>query len=209
MEAKTTSTTRQRDQATGLLRQRGLARLSEFLENGITSATVSRLERDGTIVRLSRGLYQLPDSPLHAHHTLAEASKLVPKGVICLASALAFHDLTDQIPSKVWIAIGRKDWRPRVSYPPLRIARFSNQELRTGVETHSIEGTLVPVFGVAKTLSDVFRYRKIVGTNLAIEGLRAALKQCKVTPAEIAKQAADAGVWKHMQPYLEALNFDG
>lgn len=199
----------QRDQVTALLQQRGIARLSEFLRSGITAATVSRLERDGTIIRLSRGLYQLQDAPLHAHHTLAEASKLVPKGVICLVSALAFHDLTDQVPAKVWIAIGKKDWRPRVSYPPLRIARFPEHALKTGVESHLIEGASVPVFSVAKTLSDVFRYRKIVGINLAIEGLRAALKQRKITPAEIAKQAMDAGVWKYMQPYLEALNFDG
>lgn len=208
METKPTPPS-QRDQATSLLRQRGIARLSEFLENGITATAVSRLERDGTIVRLSRGLYQLTDSPLHTHHALAEVSKLVPKGVICLVSALAFHDLIDQVPSKVWIAIGKKDWRPRVSYPPLRIARFPEQELNSGVEIHMIEGISVRVFGVAKTLSDVFRYRRIVGINLAIEGLRAALKQRKIQPAEIAKQAMDAGVWKHMQPYLEALNFDG
>jgi predicted transcriptional regulator of viral defense system len=186
-----------------------MARLSELTASGVTAATVSRLERDGTIVRLSRGLYQLPDAPLDAHHALAEAAKRVPKGVICLISALAFHDLTDQVPPKVWIAIGAKDWKPRGSYPPLRIARFSEQDLKAGVEVHRIEGIPVRIFGVAKTLADVFRYRRVLGTNLAIEGLRAALKQRKTTPAQIAKQAAAAGVWKVMQPYLEALTYDG
>ena len=199
----------QRDKALALLQRRGMTRLSEFLENGITAAAISRLEREGNIVRLSRGLYQLPDAPLNAYHALAEASKLVPKGIICLVSALAFHDLTDQVPPKVWIAIGSKDWKPRVSYPPLRIARYSERDLKTDVELHRIENIPVRIFGVAKTLVDVFRYRRIIGTSLAIEGMRAALKQRTVKPAEIAKRAAEAKVWKAMQPYLEALTFDG
>lgn len=204
-----TARPRQQDRALSLLQQQGMARLSEFLAKGVTAATVSRMVREGTLVRLSRGLYQLPDSPLHAHHAFAEASKLVPKGVVCLVSALAFHDLTDQLPPKVWMAIGRKDWRPRVSYPPLHIVRFSESQLKAGVEVHRIEGTTVRVFGVAKTLADVFRYRRVLGDSLAIEGLRAALKQRKAKPAEIARQASDAGVWIAMQPYLETLTFDG
>ncbi|MGH7746021.1 MAG: type IV toxin-antitoxin system AbiEi family antitoxin domain-containing protein, partial [Candidatus Dormibacteria bacterium] len=168
-----------------------------------TASAVSRLERDGTIIRLSRGLYQLPDSPLSVHHALAEASKRVPKGIICLVSALVFHDLTDQVPPKVWIAIGAKDWKPRVTYPPLRIARFSERDMKTGVQTHRIESVPVRVFGVAKTLVDVFRYRRMLGMALAIESMRAALKQRKAKPAEIAKLAEAASVWKAMQPYLE------
>ncbi len=199
----------QKLKAISLLRKRGMARLSEFVASGVTAATVSRLEREGAVARLSRGLYQLPDAPLDTYHTLAEASKLVPKGVVCLVSAMAFHGLTDTVPPKVWMAIGQKDWKPTGAYPPLRITRFSARELTTGVEVHRIEGIQVRIFGVAKTLSDVFRYRRVVGVNLGIEGLRAALKQRKVKPAAIAKQAVDAGVWKAMQPYLEALTFDG
>ena len=89
-----------------------MTRLAEFREAGITATTVSRMERSGEIVRLARGLYHLPDAALDAQQSLAEGARLVPKGVICLASALAFHGLTDQMPPKVWIAIGRKDWRP-------------------------------------------------------------------------------------------------
>ncbi len=204
-----TKTVRQRDKAISLLGQRGMVRLSEFLRLGVTAATISRLEQEGVIARLSRGLYQLTDSPLNVHHALAEASKLVPKGIVCLVSALAFHDLTDQVPAKVWMAIGSKDWKPRVSYPPLRIARFSEHDLKTGVELHNIENTAARIFGVAKTLVDVFRYRRVVGTTLAVEGMRAALRQRKVRPADIAKRAIDAKVWKAMQPYLETLTLDG
>ena len=108
--------TTQRSQALALLQRRGMARLGEFNSAGVTSATVSRMERAGDIVRITRGLYQLPDAPLDTQQSLAEVARLVPKGVICLASALAFHGLTDQMPPKVWIAIGRKDWRPRLTY---------------------------------------------------------------------------------------------
>ena len=116
-------TSTQRTQALALLKRRGMTRLAEFSAAGITATTVGRMERAGEVVRLARGLYQLPDAALDAQQSLAEAARLVPKGVICLASALAFHGLTDQMPPKVWIAIGRKDWRPRLTYPPIRIAR--------------------------------------------------------------------------------------
>jgi predicted transcriptional regulator of viral defense system len=198
----------QRNQALTLLKQRGIARLAELQTAGITATTVNRMERAGEVIRLARGLYQLPDADLDPHQSLAEAARLVPKGVICLASALAFHGLTDQMPPKVWIAIGRKDWRPRIAYPPLRVARFSDEQLRRGVERKKIAGTTVPVFGVAKTVADLFRYRRTVGELLALEGLRQALRQRKATPAQLAREAKTAGVWPTMQPYLMALTSD-
>lgn len=192
-----------------LLKRRGMVRSAEMQTQGITAATAARLVRDGRIVRLSRGLYQLPDAPMEAHHALAEAAKRVPKGVICLVSALAFHDLTDQLPPKVWVALGRKDWTPRVEYPPLRIARFSEHELGHGIETHKIEGVPVRITSVTKTLVDVFRYRRDIGISTCIESLRQSLKTRKATPAGISKQAVESGVWKAMQPYLEALTING
>jgi predicted transcriptional regulator of viral defense system len=201
-------TSTQRGQALALLKRRGMTRLAEFGEAGITATTVSRMEQAGEVVRLARGLYQLPDAALDPQQSLAEAARLVPQGVICLASALAFHGLTDQMPPKVWIAIGRKDWRPRVSYPPIRVARFSDDLLRRGVERKKIAGTAVPVFGVAKTVADLFRYRRTVGDAIAIEGLRQALRRRRATPAEIAREAEAAGVWATMEPYVMALTSD-
>ena len=195
----------QRSQALALLKRRGLTRLAEFSEAGITATTVGRMERAGEVVRLARGLYQLPNAALDTQQSLAEAARMVPKGVICLTSALAFHGLTDQMPPTVWIAIGRKDWRPRLTYPPMRIARFSDELLRRSVERKKIAGTSVPVFGVAKTVADLFRYRRTVGDALAIEGLRQALRQRKATPAEIAREAETGGVWATMEPYVMAL----
>ena len=195
----------QMTKALAALRRNGLTRQSEFRRAGITAATISRLEAAGTISRLARGLYQLPDAVVGPNHTLAEASKLVPKGIICLTSALAFHELTDQVPARVWLAIGPKDWRPRLKYPPMRFARFSLKQLRAGIEHHSIEGVSVPIFSITKTIADLFRYRRIVGINVAIEGLRETIRQRKATLGDIARCATDGRVWKVMEPYMSAL----
>src|ERR1039458_2364625 len=124
-----TSRPNQQDKALSLLRQRGMARLSELAKAGVTAATMSRMMDKGLIVRLGRGLYQLPDAALDVNHALAEAAKLVPRGVICLTSALAFHELTDTIPSRVWTAIGAKDRRPRDESLQLQFVRFGQKVL--------------------------------------------------------------------------------
>ncbi len=195
----------QRHRLTRLLKERGIARLAEIKDAGITAATVSRQVEAGAVLRLGRGIYQLPDAELDARHTLAEAAKRVPKGVIALTSALAFHGLTDQIPRRVWVAIGPKEWKPAVEAPPLRIVRFSEPYLSTGVKTHKIEGVLVRVYEVAKTVADLFRHRNSVGNDVALEGLREALRQRKATPAALARAAREGRVWGVMRPYLEAL----
>jgi predicted transcriptional regulator of viral defense system len=199
----------QREQARALLAGSGMARHSELRDAGVTAATLSRMTRDGEVVRLSRGLYQLPDAELDAHHSLAEAAKRVPKGVVCLTSALTFHGLTDQLPARVWLAIGNKDWLPKVDQPPLRIVRFTPALLAKGVETHIIEGVSVRIFGIAKTVADCFRHRRTVGLSVALEGLQEALRQRKATPAEIASQAERGGIATVIRPYLEALTANG
>lgn len=200
----------QRALAFGFMKSHGMSRLRELMETGVTAATVSRLEREGQIIRLARGLYQLADAPVDTNHSLAQAAKLVPKGVVCLTSALAFHGLTDQLPAKVWIAIGPKERRPTLREgPPLRFVRFSGAHLTTGVKRHRIDGVSVPIFGVAKTVADLFRYRRTVGIEVALEGLRETLRQKKATPGELAKQANAAGVWRTMEPYLMALTAGG
>jgi predicted transcriptional regulator of viral defense system len=203
----------QQDRALSLLGKQGMVRLSEFKEVGVTAATVSRMKKKGLVLQLSRGLYQLPDASVDTHHALAEAAKLVPKGVVCLTSALAYHGLTDAIPSRVWMAIGSKDRRPRVDVPPLQIVRFGEKVLTSGTKEHIIEGVRVRIYDPDKTVVDMFRYRrsagkryqKSPGLNLALEGLREALRQRKATAAEIARYAIEGGVWKVVQPYLEAM----
>lgn len=198
-----------RDRIIDLLSWKGMARLSEFLEAGATATAVSRLEREGTILRLGRGLYQLPDAPLDEHHALAEAAKLVPKGVVCLVSALAFHELTDQMPRRVWMAIGSKDWRPRISQPVIRFVRFPPKGLTRHVDAHSIEGVTVRITSPARTVVDVFKYRRTVGQNLAIEGLKEVLRTHKATPADLHAIASEMGQSRLIRPYLEAIAHNG
>ena len=180
-------------------------RLIELRKAGVTAATMSRMEQAGEVIRLARGVYQLPGADLDPNHSLAEAAKRVPKGVVCLVSAQAFHGLTDQLPPKVWMAIGPKDWAPRRDGGPIRIVRFTDSLLREGAETHRIDGVPVKVFGVAKTVADCFRHRGKVGLSIAIEGLQEALRQRKATPAEIARHAETGWVSTVIRPYLEAL----
>ena len=197
------------DRAREMLQDGGIIRQSEFKAAGITAATIRRMRDDGDVIRLARGIYQLPDAPLDANHSLAVAAKRVPKGVVCLTSALVFHDLTDQLPRAVWLAIGKNDWSPQEDEPVLRIVRFTGDLLTEGVETTSIEDVPVKVFGVAKTISDCFRHRRSVGQSVALEGLQEALRQRKATPAEIARSAMRRGVWTIVKPYLEALTANG
>jgi hypothetical protein len=208
---------RQEDRATTLLQKRGMARLSEFIKEGITSATISRMEQKGLVNQLSRGLYQLPDAPLDANHSLAVAAKLVPNGVICHDSALAFHELTDRIPPFVWVAIGPRDWRPKIMRPRIQIERFSLKVFDQGIEHHIIERVSVPIYSPAKTIADLFRsawqqktlYNSSTGFAHGMQGMKEALRLRKATPAEIAKFAVQAGIWeKVVQPRLEALTVD-
>lgn len=204
-----TASVSHRDRILALLEKRGMARLSDLMAAGVTAAAVSRLEREGSILRLSRGLYQLPDAPLEEHHVLAEAAKLFPRGVICLLSALSFHELTDHIPSRVWIAIGAKDWKPRRSDPPLRVVRFSVRNLTEHVSTYIVENVPVRVTDPARTVIDCFRYRSSVGQNIAIEGLKEVLRTRKATPTEIYSLASEMGQVARIRPYLEVITHNG
>jgi predicted transcriptional regulator of viral defense system len=208
---------RQEDRAASLLRERGMVRLSEFIEQGISATTISRMERKGLINQLSRGLYQLPDAPLDANHSLAEAAKLVPNGVICLDSALAFHELTDRIPASVWVGIGARDWRPKITRPRIEIVRFGPKVFDKGIETHIIERVPVRIYSPAKTIVDLFRhaqrhkvfYCSATSLTEAVRGMKEALRLRKTMPAEIAQYAIEAGIWeKVVQPRLEALTVD-
>jgi predicted transcriptional regulator of viral defense system len=186
------------------IRKRGIARLSELMAAGVGQETVSRLAREGRITRLARGLYQLPGADLQTGHAFAEACKLVPKGVICLVSALQFHELTVQLPRATWMAIESSAWRPRAPYPPLRFVRFGKTALSEGIQRRKIEGVTVRVTNPATTIADCFRYRSKVGLDVAIEGLREALKRKLCTPDAIMKAAQRRRIWTKLRPYLEA-----
>ncbi len=198
----------QADRAERELRRRGMMRASEFRTQGVTAATLSRMAAEGRVLRLTRGLYQLADAPIEEQHTLAEAAKRVPKAVICLVSALAFHGLTDQHPRRVWLAIGGKDWAPKLDAPAIRLLRLTDALLAADVEHTTIEGVDVKIFSVVRTVVDLFRHERLVGLPIAIEGLKEALRTRRVQPSAIAARAHALGAWTKMKPYLETLATD-
>ncbi len=201
--------TAQREKALDLLGSHSMLRARDFAAHGISPETLSRLVRDGVVVRQARGLYQLADGPSDARHALAEAATLVPKGVICLISALQFHGLTLQMPSTVWMAIERTAWRPRIDHPPIRFVRFTPAALSEGVECHRIEGIEVPITDPSRTIVDCFRYRAKIGIDVALEGLREGLRQRKATSDQLWRHATKARIWSTMKPYVEATVADG
>ncbi len=167
--------------------------------------TLARLVREDAVVRPARGLYQLPDRAIEADHTLAEAAFLVPKGIICLTSALQYHELTLQMPAAVWMAIERTAWRPKIDYPAIRFVRFSGDSLTDGVVHHAIEGIEVPITEPARTIVDCFRYRAKIGLDVAMEGLREGLRRRRCTPDELWRYASKTRAWTVMRPYVEAM----
>ena len=199
----------QRETACALLGEKGLVRMREFRDAGVGAETVARLVRDGAIERIARGLYQLSGAMPDPRHNFSEASALVPKGVICLASALQFHEMTLQMPSAVWMAIDRTGWKPKIDYPPIRFVRFGVKAMSEGVTCHQIDGIAVSIFEPAKTIVDCFRYRNKIGLDIALESLGEGLRAKRVTPDQLWKFARSARVWTVMRPYVEAMVADG
>lgn len=194
-----------RDRTLKLARRRQGVTARELVSAGIHRQVLSRLVAAGEIERMARGLYRLPEHPLTEHHGLAIASAAVPHGVICLLSALQFHGLGTQLPSDVWIAIDRRAHRPALKYPPLRVVRYTGEALTEGVESHRIEGQVVRVYSVAKTLADCFKYRNKIGLDVALEALREAWRARRFTMSELDGCAGICRVQRVMRPYLEAL----
>jgi len=188
-----------------LIKKKGIIRAKELTPLGIPRYCMSQLVEKGGLQRISRGVYVAAEKAPTPHRTLAEVSKRIPEGVICLLSALRFHDLTTQLPSQVWLAIDRKAWYPKEKGLPIRIVRFSEKALDEGIEDHFIEGVSVRIYNVAKTVADCFKYRNKIGLDVAIEALRDALRKRKCTVDEIWCYAAICRVVNVIRPYLEAI----
>jgi predicted transcriptional regulator of viral defense system len=193
------------DRTLRLVRHAGVLRPRDLDQHHIPREYLRILEKAGKIRRSGRGLYVLEGAEVTANHTLAEACKRVPHGVICLVSALRLHGLTTQLPHEVWLAIERKARKPTVDYPPLRIVRFSGDALKSGVEERKIEGVPVRVYDPAKTVADCFKYRHKIGLDVALEALRDCWRNKKATMDQLWAAAKVCRVDKVMQPYLESL----
>jgi len=188
-----------------LAKKLGTIRIKDLLERGIHPEFVRRLVRKEFFVRSARGLYSLADSEITEHHSLAILGKRIPKGVVCLTSALRFHNIGTQLPRKIWLALEKGSAQPRLSYPPLSIVRFSGPAFSEGIEQHEIEGVSVKIYNPAKSVADCFKFRNRIGLEAAIEAARECLGERKATSDQIYHYAKICRVWNVMRPYLEAL----
>lgn len=196
----------QHERAKQLFRQRGgLLRTKEALRAGIHPRTLYAMKSAGVVERLSRGLYRLAEMPPLSNPDLVSVAAKVPQGVICLISALAFHELTTQIPHEVYIALGRGAEPPRLTYPPLRVFWFSMPSATEGIEVHNVDGVPVRIYSPEKTLADCFKFRKKIGLETAVEALRLYRARGRVKVDDIMRFARICRVEEVIKPYLEAV----
>ena len=188
-----------------MVRKTGVVRAREIRKAGLHPEYLRKLCKSGQLIRTGRGLYVLADGDFTEHHSLAEACKRVPHGIICLLSALSYHEIGTQNPHEVWMAIDRAMRKPKVDYPPIRIFRFSGVSLREGIEEKKIEGVSVRIYNAAKTVADCFKYRNKVGIDVAIEALKECWRYRRCTIEELVYYARICRVGNIMQPYMEAI----
>jgi predicted transcriptional regulator of viral defense system len=188
-----------------LARKRPLLRARDLVEQALPTIALTRLVAAGRLERVVRGVYSLPGRRLSENRSLAEASLLVPQGVICLLSALRLHGIGTQAPFEVWIAIPQNAPTPRVHQPSLRIVRMSGPALAEGVETRRMDGAEVQIFSAEKTVADCFKFRNRIGLDVALEALRDGWSRGLLSMDALARHAATDRVANVMRPYLESV----
>jgi len=192
--------------ALDLFRQHGgTLHTKEALRLGIHPRTLYALRDSGALQRLSRGLYRLADLPPLSNPDLVIVARRLPQAVICLVSALAFHDLTTQVPHAVDVALRSRSSRPTLDYPPLHTFWFSGMAWSEGVEIHQIDGTPVRIYSPAKSVADCFKYRHKIGLDIALEALRLYRKRRDFQVGALLEYARICRVESVMRPYLETL----
>jgi predicted transcriptional regulator of viral defense system len=188
-----------------LARARKLLRARDLAEHGLPTIALTRLVQSGKLQRVARGLYGVPGAKTSEHRSLAEVSARVPKGVVCLLSALRVHEIGTQAPFEVWLAIPLHMVTPRLEQPAIRVVRMSDDALAEGVERRNIDGVKVPVFSAARTVVDCFRFRNKIGLDIALEALRDGWRQRKFTMDDLWRHATCGRVANVMRPYVEAI----
>jgi predicted transcriptional regulator of viral defense system len=194
----------QSDQILRLAQQQPLLGASDVRAKGWSSQLLIKLHEAGKLERVSRGLYRLPDANISEHQTLIEVCQRIPKAVICLLSALQFHEIGTQQPFEVWVALPEATQTPAKAYPPLRIARLRGDAYSSGIETVIENGASIRVYGVAKTVADCFKFRHKIGLDVALEALKESWRSGKLNIDDLTHFARINRVLRVLQPYLEA-----
>ena len=184
---------------------KGILRFSRILKGGFHRKQVKALLDSGKIRRMGRGLYQLADAPALSHPDFVSAVLQSPKSIVCLISALSFHEATDEIPRRVDLAIPISSRANKIEYPPIKYFYFSETAWRAGMETHKIDGHDVRVYDLAKTIADCFKFRNKIGFDVAQKALKVAVTEKRIRPAKIMEYAKICRVANIIRPYLEAL----
>jgi len=182
----------------------GQLRMSEAIGYGISRHTLYKMRDNGAIEQLSRGIYRLVELPPISNPDLVIVGLRFPNAVICMISALSYHDITTQIPHEISIAVARSARMPSLDSPPVRAYKFSDEAFKAGIEKHKIDGISVQIYSVEKTLVDCFKYRNKLGMDVVLEALKLYRSQKKYNLNELLKYAKICRVEKVMKPYLEA-----
>lgn len=183
----------------------GVLRTAEALRSGIHPRTLYAMRDSGLLERVSRGVYRLAGSPPLGNPDLVTVATRIPSGVICLISALSFHELTTQIPHEVHVALPSGAEEPRLEHPPIRTYRFTGESFTAGVETHVVDGVRVQIYSPEKTIVDCFRFRNRIGLDTAIEALRSYRERGSVRVDQLMRYASICRVKSVIKPYLEAI----
>ncbi len=189
-----------------IVRQAGIIRPIDLDSYGISRRYLSLLHQKGLLQRSARGLYELPDADITEHQTLAQVCKRVPGGVVCLLSALQFHNIISEQPFEVWLAIDRTAHRTLETALPMRIFRFSGQALTEGIVKYTVSGVAVRVYNPAKSVADCFKYRNKIGLDVAVEALKECRRERRCTFDELWHYAKICRVSNVMRPYMEAIS---
>lgn len=188
-----------------LVTRRAVIRSKDFDAQGIPRAYLRRLVQAGQLERVSRGIYNSGLSGTTEHQTLLEVCHKVPHAVVCLSSALRFHNLTTENPFEVWIALRRGAWAPKSVYPPVRVVWMSGPALEFGIEEHKVKGGTLRIYSPAKTVADCFKFRTRVGLETAIQALRESFREKRATMDQLWEAAKVCRVANVMRPYMESL----
>jgi predicted transcriptional regulator of viral defense system len=183
----------------------GTVRTTEAVQYGVHPRTLYQLRDSGDLQTLSRGVYRLSELDEPSEPDLVIIAKRIPRAVICLVSALAYHELTTQVPHTISIALPKGAETPRVTHPPIAVHRFSEEALNQGIETHQIDGVAVHVYCPEKTLVDCFKFRNKLGMDIVLEGLKLYRSRKTVNVEQLMAYGRVCRVEKIMRPYLEAI----
>jgi predicted transcriptional regulator of viral defense system len=183
----------------------GILRASAAVELGVPRHIIYRMVETGELIREAQGIYRLKESEPPANPDLVQISLRVPRAVICLISALYFHELTTQIPHQIHIALPRNVKTPRIDYPPIKTFHYSGRAYEEGIEQHFLDGVKMQIYSPEKTIADCFKFREKIGSDIALEALKDYLKQPEANVQLVVKYAKVDRVEKVMHPYLESL----